>query len=913
MDSILIDYLKSGKAWLLIGSGPSIEMGYPTWRKLAEDAIQLVRTEASSENINPLENCFDAADFPSVFERAKSIVGGPRLIQYLDQRLRPVNSGEIYKILAKWPIPVYLTTNFDEEIQKKLAELGEAYRTYDNTEDSLAQALPDLTGAIFKLHGDLKSERGLILTTQQYKEIGEGDQWQYWRTKLTSIFQMKPVVIIGYSINDPNIKHVLHAAKEGAGVAQPICWITSDVDLEERKKYLEDYRIRLVPYDNKSGDHRNLSSLLNHLDKFVPPRTAVHIKSRISEICQKSSESDAGAVGFFVYNRLETSKAIEKKRIDITLAAIQAILPKLSKSKDFELREVLEYAGWPKEISLDVDFISTLGENAVKEGLLEQVGEKYRLSRTVDKTTALDKKKFAHVRERFIQSLILRLKRSYSQLSNEDTKAIAADMESSLIGYFRENGLTLATTLFSTGGEQTLPSTIVEFLTDASARYDDYLKRQAFCTVLLDAFINSESAERDYLGRLSQGFFAFHALGVFGDVAGERLRQAINTVWLVDSSAQIPAAALAAPTCSSFRRCFSALSNLGVRLFTTERLFDETLGHLNFAQRVIEQYGCDSPYVIAAAEGDTPYHKSNQFMQGFIRWQASGNACDWDAYMFTTFQHTDPDAESVRDALERIGIEIVPYEGWPGFHDHDFADRRACIQTIVEKWRSFPWGQEHGESEANRKALPEAEALIIIKNERHGDYYILADKGQRSQSWFISNTSILNLIEPGMRITWQPEAFIKFSATLSPPHSDDAFETILWNIAESGLNILENKSVVQAFGGIIDQSTIDMAEEGQIYEKNLAEKYGESPDAILSRIPLSRRPMAGLQLARQAALIATAKQAQLEQEVSHLKTEQSQATKDLKGFDKYKRKQAAKRARALKNKRKAASKRKKRK
>jgi len=66
-----------------------------------------------------------------------------------------------YKLIARWPVPVYLTTNYDDEIQAHLAELGETYLPYSNSEDHMAYLLPDLSGALFNLHGDLRSEKGL--------------------------------------------------------------------------------------------------------------------------------------------------------------------------------------------------------------------------------------------------------------------------------------------------------------------------------------------------------------------------------------------------------------------------------------------------------------------------------------------------------------------------------------------------------------------------------------------------------------------------------------------------------------------------------------------------------------------------------------------------------------------------------
>ena len=81
MDSFLIDYLRSGNAWLLVGSGPSTAMGYPTWRGLAEAADKLVAREHGRDK--ELAAALTGRDFPRVFERTRAVVGGGRLLQEL--------------------------------------------------------------------------------------------------------------------------------------------------------------------------------------------------------------------------------------------------------------------------------------------------------------------------------------------------------------------------------------------------------------------------------------------------------------------------------------------------------------------------------------------------------------------------------------------------------------------------------------------------------------------------------------------------------------------------------------------------------------------------------------------------------------------------------------------------------------
>jgi len=75
MDSFLISYLKSGKAWVLVGSGPSIESGYPSWEKLANVARETVCSEGITDHISRLEAALKRSDLPQVFEEAKSSLG----------------------------------------------------------------------------------------------------------------------------------------------------------------------------------------------------------------------------------------------------------------------------------------------------------------------------------------------------------------------------------------------------------------------------------------------------------------------------------------------------------------------------------------------------------------------------------------------------------------------------------------------------------------------------------------------------------------------------------------------------------------------------------------------------------------------------------------------------------------------
>ena len=912
MDEFLIDYLISGKCYVLIGSGPSCQMGYPSWRDLASSVANTVKIEGHGSNLKALNKALEMRNYPQVFEQAKRILGGPRLLQILNEKMKSSETGTIYELIARWPVPVYLTTNYDDEIQKQFAQLNESYGSYSNSKDHMAHLLPGLDGAIFKLHGDLRSESGLILTSSQYKEIDKSDEWHYWRTKMTSIFQLCRVVVIGHSLTDENIRHVLETAKQGAGVLQPICWIAPDARPGDRRELLEKYRIRVISYDNQDGKHTNLLRLIENISNFVPPRTSISIQEEINRISQSPLGKDSAAPGFFVFNKLLATTDIEFKRPEIILAAIQSSFPKLASLGEFTLDNALEHVGWPTEIQLGSTLEQQICKLAIDEGLFVQVENKFKLSDNAVPLSKTFKNSFDHMRERFINSLLLRIARMFPTLSQSDASMVADDIEASLAGYFREGGLTLATILFSsqdTSRQITVPSSIIKFINESSARYNDLLKRQAFSNVSVDIFVNPGSAEKKYLGRISHGFFCFHALGIFGEVAYERLKNAKETVWLVDSNSQIPALALGAPTHSLFKGCFSDMYNAGVKFFTTDKLFDETREHLWFANNLINQYGESSPSVIAAAKGQAPYYKQNQFLEGFVRWRAAGNPCDWPKYLFEIFGTRTPNDEDIKDTLQKIGIMTVDLKDWPGFCDENYIECDNYVENIVKVCESTMQTSDKVDSfkktDPYKKAQPEGEALMIVKRERSGDYYVLSECGKQSPAWFITSTSLLNKVEPGAMITWRPEAFLSFTSTLTPTtevSESQAFESILFAVSLTGKSLLSEEIIENIFGDVIDQVSLEISEQREVYQSTLAQKYGDSPEHVIKSVKPSYRLITAVQIANEMALLESTSRLFGEKKINDLTDRLKKAEDKLKDLEKYRRKKIAKKTKKVKRK-----------
>ena len=129
MDEVLVDYLNSGCACLLVGSGPSIHMGYPSWQNLATKTYNylcsLARTAPATR---AAESFLRKRDFPAVFAVAEKTLVAEQLLSFLRSKMVPSSlDDKLYAFMTRWPIAVYLTTNYDDAILTHLSKVGEPY------------------------------------------------------------------------------------------------------------------------------------------------------------------------------------------------------------------------------------------------------------------------------------------------------------------------------------------------------------------------------------------------------------------------------------------------------------------------------------------------------------------------------------------------------------------------------------------------------------------------------------------------------------------------------------------------------------------------------------------------------------------------------------------------------------------
>ncbi|WP_163923234.1 SIR2 family protein [Photobacterium sp. Alg240-V54] len=103
-----------------------------------------------------------------------------------------------------------ITTNWDMYLESLFPD----YCVYTG-QSELLFSNPQNIGEIYKIHGSRKIPDSLVLTDSDYKDFN--DRNPYLASKLITIFVEHPVIFIGYSLSDPNIKSLLSSIAKCIG------------------------------------------------------------------------------------------------------------------------------------------------------------------------------------------------------------------------------------------------------------------------------------------------------------------------------------------------------------------------------------------------------------------------------------------------------------------------------------------------------------------------------------------------------------------------------------------------------------------------------------------------------------------------------------------------------------------------
>lgn len=228
--------VEDDRAAVLVGAGLSVDAGFVNWRQLLKDIAEELDLDIEQE-----------WDLPGV---AQYYLDGnnqdrSRLNQMLLDEFRPANTrtSPSHRLLAQLPIRDVWTTNYDECLEEAYRSAG---RVTDvkrhNVPSSWTSDRPEKSVTIYKIHGDTTDVGNVILSRDDYDTYQK--KYPHVLPVLQTHMTQKSFLIVGFSLTDPNLDHVLSQLRSFFVRDQRPHWLVLKQEADAISSRRQELRIR---------------------------------------------------------------------------------------------------------------------------------------------------------------------------------------------------------------------------------------------------------------------------------------------------------------------------------------------------------------------------------------------------------------------------------------------------------------------------------------------------------------------------------------------------------------------------------------------------------------------------------------------------------------------------------------------
>lgn len=826
-DRDLVRKINSGRCFVLIGAGPSCEIGYPSWYDLAKSTYERLLTNGYVKDKKSYESYLEQKKFAELFRQAEVDIGNrQKLIDCIKALLIPSTKeqGVIYETISKWPFACYLTTNYDNELKSYIDRTGESFSVLRNRKEDFSVIRDGISNLILKLHSDLDHAGEVIVTSADYERFYVSDEGQYFRDKLRQVFEMFDILIIGYNLSDPDINYVLQLAKKTTNPAHPIYLVSSAFNQADERELLERYNIVLLRYENTDGKHSRLRKILSAVNKYIVPRGQAMLRMPAHS---PPAEEVQAASALFLFRRLQLIQFGGDISPMILFALSNALesgtsLDKISLSP---LKEIFKR---------NAELVMQNLDDLVKNGLVEPISTNYR----VTKLGLTKIKEYQAVgdleKEQAYGQFVLDMKKLHGGLTKKQETLCRHFAETAILDVFKNRGLSIAKKVFAE--QSAVPdelSDIFGCIVRFATCLEGYELRSAFMEAMYVFIVSPNTPQKNYLASISQGYFLFHFLGL--DPTFSKLSHDIfqETLWLCDSSVLLPLVAIGCHNHEYSVSLFESLKKVQATLYTTRKLLQEAWEHFKWAVDFVKENGVTSIEFLQVALVKTSY-KQNLFIDGYIRLSAEGKVGTFNDYL-ALVSPKGINQTSFEDNIKLHGIQVIALSELNGF-DPALWNEIEDVKTKIQQER-----ESKGTYRSELQIESEAEVWVTIRNLRSGKITLLDRSKKIYRYYFVSQSRVLDVFSSAESITtWPPEAVYRYLYALPETqlNPDLLQQCMLHEYFYAGVSFIDKERYLRYFGPTIDVAKASFEQEKDKYIaeieeshiKNITKAFEDTPD-----------------------------------------------------------------------------------
>jgi hypothetical protein len=226
LEELLNEYylaMREGQAALFIGAGMSTPSGHPDWKGLLDRCARALGLDISLES-----------DLIAV---AQYYINGRGNRSDLNQILRrefdrPGKPTESHQIIAKLPISIIWTTNFDKVLEQALSQGKKRVDIRSKDADFAKARKGELV--LYKMHGDIDDPNEVIISESDYERYAKTHP--IFQNALEGDLITKTFLFLGFSFTDRNLSYMLAGLRSVLGDSKRVHYA---IMRKERRNYTD--------------------------------------------------------------------------------------------------------------------------------------------------------------------------------------------------------------------------------------------------------------------------------------------------------------------------------------------------------------------------------------------------------------------------------------------------------------------------------------------------------------------------------------------------------------------------------------------------------------------------------------------------------------------------------------------------
>jgi len=206
----LYDDIVHGRWLPVVGAGLSRNARVPSGQA-PPDWVGLA-TKLRTDLADP-EDALDAVDVISAYAQEH---GRSALIERVAREIRVADAepGPVHAALCRLPIDIIMTTNFDNLLEHAFRQVQKpCHPVLDEMQLAINNPFPG--PSLLKIHGDISRPERMVLTEEDFDRFLIRNP--LLATVVASHFAQRSVVLIGYSLSDPDLRQLLGLVRERLG------------------------------------------------------------------------------------------------------------------------------------------------------------------------------------------------------------------------------------------------------------------------------------------------------------------------------------------------------------------------------------------------------------------------------------------------------------------------------------------------------------------------------------------------------------------------------------------------------------------------------------------------------------------------------------------------------------------------